>query len=562
MRLKFNTPYLSIDDFNPVELPDFTVVTGVNGSGKSHLLQAIEKGHATIEGVQKTSIVLFNYETFKLENESAFNATQIAGEREQAWQFYEQNVRKQANRWHVALGTNYEHLKELCVKDDASLFNATLDQSDKYSASVSQFFSPDLVRNNPQALGIFAIAKNLPYGLHEITKDEFERLYRPFAVKNDFLPTQLGKVFWDYYVKFYRNQVNEFQNERHGDSLEALTASDFEKKHGRKPWDVINEILTGFDSLSYRVGSPEGSDVFKNFHLRLLHTSKPGLEIDFSSLSSGERVLMALVASIYKSSADKRFPRLLLLDEVDASLHPSMMQNMLDVIKKVFLQHHVKVVLITHSPTTVALAPEESIFLMNRTGPDRIEKKSKQEALKVLTQGFATLEEGLKLFDEVARSNVTLITEGHNVSIIESLLRLNGISDVQLIKGLEGVTGKSQLKTLYQFFAKVQHKNKVIFVWDCDAPSGQSPENNTYPFTLPQNSANTVVDRGIENAFPEHLFGLFLKTTTLSDGKVIRQFDEARKKDFAAHIVKNGSIQDFVHFTSLVNEINRIRLLP
>ena len=40
---------------------------------------------------------------------------------------------------------------------------------------------------------------------------------------------------------------------------------------------------------------------------------KTNLEIEFSNLSSGERVLMALVASVYKSSGDKHFPDLLLL---------------------------------------------------------------------------------------------------------------------------------------------------------------------------------------------------------------------------------------------------------
>jgi hypothetical protein len=73
---------------------------------------------------------------------------------------------------------------------------------------------------------------------------------------------------------------------------------------------------------------------------------------------------------------------------------------MLEVIENIFLQHGVKVILVPHSPTTIALAPEESIFVMNHSELNRIEKKSKQIALTVLTQGFATIGQGLKLSNQ------------------------------------------------------------------------------------------------------------------------------------------------------------------
>ena len=86
MQLYFKGSYISIDQFDSVEIPDFTVLTGVNGSGKSHLLEAIEKQHVAISGMEKAHIVLFNYETFRLDNESTFNAHQLSAEREAAWQ--------------------------------------------------------------------------------------------------------------------------------------------------------------------------------------------------------------------------------------------------------------------------------------------------------------------------------------------------------------------------------------------------------------------------------------------------------------------------------------------
>lgn len=313
-------------------------------------------------------------------------------------------------------------------------------------------------------------------------------------------------------MKYRSNQVNEFQNAKYGKNYEALTESEFVTAHGSKPWDLVNEILRRFDTLHYRVTSPEGSDLFGNFHLKLQHTEKDDLEIEFNHLSSGERVLMALVASVYKSAANKHFPDLLLLDEVDASLHPSMMKNMLDVIESIFLRQDVKVILITHSPTTIALAPDDAIHVMNRSGRRRIEKKSKQDALAILTQGYATIEQGLKLFDELTSAGLAVVTEGHNASLIEKALELNGIRDVEVLNGVEGISGKNQLKTIYQFLSKTKHQNRVLFVWDCDVSFSLPEENNTYPFVLPRNEDNTLVRTGIENAFPQSLFDNFIKT--------------------------------------------------
>lgn len=562
MKLVFQSKYLSIDQFDPVEVPDFVVLTGVNGSGKSHLMEAIHKKHVVIQGIDNPHIVVFNYETFHLDDEPPFNAHQLSAERESAWQYYQSHVRNQATAWRSGLGPTYSDIKASCATERKSLWSLGLDALRPYKQQIKGFFTRQDVRQNQQAQGIYSLAKNLPYSLDEIAHDDFVRLYKPLAFKNDFLPIQLGKVFWDYYVKYRGNQVNEYQNAKYGKTYDAVPEKEFIVLHGEKPWDLVNEILLTFDTLKYKVTSPEGSDYFGNFQLKLRHTERPDLEIDFSHLSSGERVLMALVASVYKSSVDRYFPDLLLLDEVDASLHPSMMKNMLDVIERIFLSQGVKVILVTHSPTTLALAPEGSVYVMNRMGPTRIEKKSRRDALSILTQGFATIEEGLKLFDAVAKSNLTIITEGYNSRLIEKALHLNSVAGVEVLSGVEGTSGKNQLKTIYQFFARARHDKKVIFIWDCDVNQSLPATNNTYAFVMPHNPGNTIAKRGIENAFPVELFEGFTKTITLSSGTTRIEFDQARKRDFETFVLSRSNRDDFAHFVSLIKEVQRIQTLP
>jgi predicted ATPase len=561
LRLIYQSPYLSIEQFNPVEIPNFVVLTGVNGSGKSHLLDAIEKRRVAIEGVSNPHIVLFNYETFRLDNEPAFNAQQLSAEREAAWQFHQNYTKPQSEQWRSSLGNHYETIKATCNSEKRSMWNSEDELIKPYKQQFKDYITQQNFRDNDQAKGIYLLARQLQYSIDEIGYNDFNRLYKPFALKKDFLPHQLGRIFWDYYIRYRNNQVNEFQNEKYGKDYEALSEADFISVHGRPPWELVNEILKTFDTLKYQVVSPEGSDYFGNFQLKLRHIEKPNLELEFSHLSSGERILMALVASLYKSSADKHFPDLLLLDEVDASLHPSMMKNMLDVIEHIFLQQGVKVILVTHSPTTIALAPEDSIYVMNRTGINRIEKKSKQEALSILTQGFATIEEGLRLFDQIAKSPLTVITEGYNSALIAKALKLYGVTDVHVLNGVEGVSGKNQLKTIFQFLAKTQHKTKVLFVWDCDVSPGVEAENNTFPLAILRNPNNTIAKSGIENAFPESLFSGFTKTTTLSKGKTITEFEEGRKRDFESLVISRNNLSDFDHFSTLIIEIERIKQL-
>ena len=82
--------------------------------------------------------------------------------------------------------------------------------------------------------------------------------------------------------------------------------------------------------------------------------------------------------------------------------------------------------------------------------------------------------------------------------------------------GVEGVSGKNQLKTLFDFLSRTDHSNKVIFVWDCDVNIQVHESNNTYPYILPQNPDNSIARKGIENIFPVNLFDSYKKTIDLS----------------------------------------------
>jgi energy-coupling factor transporter ATP-binding protein EcfA2 len=271
-------------------------------------------------------------------------------------------------------------------------------------------------------------------------------------------------------------------------------------------------------------------------------------------------VLLALVASVYKASSDRNFPKLLLLDEIDASLHPSMIQSMLGIVNDVFVTNGVNTILVTHSPTTIAISPEESIHVMHQGGARRIERRTRGDALEILTEGFVTLDKGLTVLDEVARTRVSIITEGRNIDFVRRALELAKVTGVEVISGVEDRTGTNQLKTLYDFFVKLPHSNMIVIAWDCDAEKFRSlPQtNNTHPYVFERNPANTLATKGIENLFAPNLLDGHKKEIYFSDGRVQAEFDENQKAAFASFILDRREPSDFALFEPFVAFVRKL----
>jgi predicted ATP-dependent endonuclease of OLD family len=429
MKLKYIADYLSITQFNNIEIPPFLVLTGLNGSGKTHLLQAIKNGNVSIEDTPKEQIIHFDNSLFGLDNEPIVTSRTIQDEKTNV--FVAINERFIKREYLKNISVLVPEISEVALQKNKSFYYLTPDDfaganlSDKfksYNQYVRQIFSeisqittgtePQLVKTACERL-----IKEIQKPLELLTREEFDDLYVPLKYKNDFLINSLGRVFSDYWGKWELNQYRTFRNSNYNESHKVFNEQDFVKVHGSKPWELINDIISGFGSLDYKVNSPVGLERGHPFQLKLISTKNEKITIDFGHLSSGERTMMALVSSLYKSKIDKNFPSVLLLDEIDASLHPSMSQSMLKVIDHELVNtRNLKVILVTHSPSTVALAPENSIYLMNKAGLDRIIKSTNKEALSILTEGFASLtiaESNLKITYNIKNSSkYVLLTEG------------------------------------------------------------------------------------------------------------------------------------------------------
>jgi energy-coupling factor transporter ATP-binding protein EcfA2 len=176
--------------------------------------------------------------------------------------------------------------------------------------------------------------------------------------------------------------------------MERQSDDEILKELGRPPWDFVNETLA-LAEFRYRIIPPENK-LLKNYHVQL-ETIDTKTKLELNDLSSGEKVILRTILWFYNSKHNNIFPKLLLMDEPDAYLHPSMTRQFIDVLKTALVdQYNVRIILITHSPSTVALAPEESLFVMSREEPRIRRPASKAEAIGLLTSGLVIVSPGTR----------------------------------------------------------------------------------------------------------------------------------------------------------------------
>jgi hypothetical protein len=205
-----------------------------------------------------------------------------------------------------------------------------------------------------------------------------------FMGQNDFFTAQFALIFKNYHLLWLENKENEFYKSKGIETTaEVLTDEEFEEQNGKPPWEFVNKILTE-TNIPYEVNNPMGSRKDTSFTFKLKDKSD-GFEISSLNLSTGEKVLMSLALAIYNTGGEQGKPELLLIDEPDAALHPSMTQKMVNVLKKNIVEENdIPTIITTHSPTTVVAAEGISIYQLER-GDNKPKKIPTQKAVELLS---------------------------------------------------------------------------------------------------------------------------------------------------------------------------------
>ncbi|ABC36976.1 AAA ATPase domain protein [Burkholderia thailandensis E264] len=410
MKISFGSPHKSIKSFPTVELPDFVVLTGVNGAGKSHFLQALEAGLLRIEEVPHNphtrNIRRFDWSNMVPNDSGSFAGFQAKQERSQMWSQLSSLAAPLLPQIQQICG-QYPTLSKFSVKQltlltpeilsaegfTESEATAILQQIQNLTNNVDQALTQQFVQQDPQNRSrlLSGIRASTQLRLAAFEEEDFYENFPLTWQPVDMFQQSFARLFAEYQENHTRNQFKKFLNSQ-GENHRVFSEDEFVSRYGVAPWNFVNDILETAN-LSFRINAPDKFDE-RPYEPNLVDQIT-GIRVKFNDLSSGEKILMSFALCLYYAK-DKRqiveYPQVLLFDEIDAPLHPSMTQSLLRTIETVLIgQHKIKVILTTHSPSTVALAPEESLYAMRKGDTNRLVKTSKDSALSILMEGVPSL---------------------------------------------------------------------------------------------------------------------------------------------------------------------------
>lgn len=351
--------YKSID-ICEFELPDFSVMTGLNGSGKTHLLEAISsKQHSDIF-VNGNKISRIRYIPF-----NGLNSI-----------IQEQCDPSIITQWIKNFTEQFKRAVQEVQKSGNGLVEGNL-----YAFSRDASFKQEGPKIIPK------IRKKLD----EITDEDIANSFDiSMIAQNDFFTAQFALIFKNYHRLLEENNINKYYSTQGiASTSEILSDGDFIKKNGLAPWDFINGILEEI-KVPYNVNSPLGTRIESFFTFKLISKNN-GAEISSQDLSTGEKVLMSLALAIYNSNGIDNKPEFLLIDEPDAALHPSMSRKMVEILNHNIVKlSGIPAIITSHSPTTIISSEGISIYQMEKGIP--IPKKiSVQKAVELLSSDIPFL---------------------------------------------------------------------------------------------------------------------------------------------------------------------------
>ncbi|WP_254526791.1 MULTISPECIES: AAA family ATPase [unclassified Sphingobacterium] len=313
-----------------------------------------------------------------------------------------------------------------------------------------------------------------------------------------------------------QNDINKFLKSE-GQYVHTFTNEELKDNFGESPIKILNDILNEYDVNGYEFRNSElhldihNGMLNQNIHVYLFNKTE-NFQTHLDALSSGEKTLLALAFSVYKLTKKKVIAKVLLLDELDSALHPSMSKRLINVLHNYF--HKVlgiKIIISSHSPSTIAFSPDDSLYIIKKGDSEKLlHHVSKDEALKELTIGvpsFSINYENRKQVFVESKYDVEYYSAINDIfkDYLNKEISLNFIAsgDVQKDKNGQPKSNCDVVKEIAKTLRKAGN-NSIYGIIDWDL--AKSKDENSYIITLGYNSRYSI-----ENYIFDPLFvGVFL----------------------------------------------------
>ena len=300
---------------------DLIVLAGINGSGKTTILEAIK------DFFYNTNVNYSNLEKSNVNLDIFFED-------------FEKNKIEEAEKSSI---DNYEHK----LQD----FFSALQSYNFYRKNSNDYYQNQIAKR-------FDIPPKIIYGPAENKFEEIQTYSTTLSIEYEFINTINSNVIRDIpsYIATRRNYLATIE--------EDLTMKEITNK-------VVNEINDIFNILELDVKLKGFS---KDEKTMPIFENSAGEEFDINDLSSGEKQLFLRTLSI-KMLEPKN--SIILIDEPELSLHPKWQQRIVEVYKKIGENN--QIIVATHSPHILGSVSNENIFILYRNENGKIDAKTGDE---------------------------------------------------------------------------------------------------------------------------------------------------------------------------------------
>lgn len=417
IKISLNQDYKSFkNQFSYTLEGDLIILSGINGTGKSQLLNIIlgQEGKISDQKIDSTitidgdeiGIHDIDYRSFKeniaIDEITASSSQSFIQSADNAWNSYKRDRLNPLDRRNAQFSESVIEAKKILLeKFDQTAFDQGISEEQIKECLKSENF---------------------------VWK------------KGDVFTNSIGEEFFNHALKVSEKMKDVGRANFESTMLETA------------PWVKLNDLFEELNleyrfKTDYEIVGVEINEQPKLFALK----SDGSLDEDnirfLRDLSDGEKTIISLCfASLgEKSISDKK---LLLLDELDAVLNPSLIQTFFSVINRYFVDQGIAVIMTTHSAATIGLSPENASYY-------EVFKPTTNRILQVTRDNYSELYlVNKEFYDKISdQENRILVLEGQIQSNAEVLIVTEGKTDWKyMIKALEYFHSNDEFKTIQTDF--------------------------------------------------------------------------------------------------------------
>ena len=457
------------------DIPSFAVVTGVNGVGKTQLLEVLrgrsrKSNNAGVFPAINREIRSSNGPVNLIFSENTTqNKLSINGLIEYAKNSDKRlvklrnldeeikNFQKVISNYQNQITQTADKIGRLQLEDEIRKFEEQINNRLTQKLTVNIYaYDEELKR----------IAQKLNKIVEDVTEDEIRQL----AIDNfESLTTvdELTRYVANENMRYMR-RVTYLAETHQNEEQNMLVAQE-------RPYQTINRIFRKYGFDYFEMLNPFPIDGKLDGEIRF--QGKEGEVVDYYSLSSGEQAIVQFV--IWSYGQDFRGNRLntMVLDEPDAHLHPTMCKMMVEIFSEMSTKKEsggggIRIIITTHSPSTVAFTPEGSLFVMQRDVDNNrvIKATTSEDAVEILSDGIFTFSRAMSqytLFSSSPKQNLVFVEGKTDVRHFKKAMEMLGYElDVDFFDMHDATSLSNFIKCLP---AKLLNKNSLIALFDCDA---------------------------------------------------------------------------------------------